>query len=106
LKSTHRRKKPKRKPTGGISVVRKKWEIVGREYHNSNQDLLVVHVTYKDGRKIENRYLVYKDEDRVPYKLMKQRKWGDSKPLDGRKWIEGNIKGKRMKPRNSRRFDP
>ena len=69
--------------------------IVDREYHNLEWDLLHVQITYKN-RVILNRYLVKKDEKRVPKELMKERKW-DTRTMDGKEWVEGKL------PRRSRR---
>jgi len=81
-------------------ALRPLYKIVDREYHNETWDLLHVEITYrgKSPRKILNRYKVLKHEKRVPRDLMKDRKY-DTQPLDGKKWIEGSIKGRRMKGR-------
>ena len=68
-----------------------RWETIGRSYHNMKWDLLTVRVHYKT-RSIENDYLIGKDEKRVPRELLEERKWGDSRSLDRKKWVEGNVK--------------
>lgn len=70
-----------------------KWEIMGRSYHDDEYDLLTVRVRYGT-RLIENDYLIRKDEKRVPKHLMEERKRGASRPIDGKRWVEGTIKRK------------
>ena len=69
------------------------YKIVDREYHNETYDLLHIEVTWygKSGRRILNKYLVFKHERYVP-KPMVDRKYGKSIPLDNKEWIEGPIK--------------
>ena len=76
-----------------------------RVYHNAKWDLLSVRIHYKN-RSIENDYLILKHEERVPKELMEERKWGDTRTLDGKTWREGTIKRgcrvKKEQPRHMR----
>ena len=76
-----------------------KWTILDREYHNDKWDLLTCQIDYfgKRPRSIVNQYLVLKHEKRVPYAEMKDRKWGNSRTLDKKKWQEGTVKGRRRR---------
>lgn len=81
-----------------------KWEIMGRSYHDDEYDLLTVRVRYGT-RLIENDYLIRKDEKRVPKELMEERKRGASRPIDGKRWVEGTIRPKpRYKPNRTERI--
>lgn len=71
-----------------------RWEILGREFHNDKWDLLTVRVRYKN-RTIENQYLIRKDEKRIPREELRDRKWGQTKTLDGGNWIEGTVRRNR-----------
>lgn len=73
-----------------------RWETLGRGYHNDKWDLLTVRIYYKN-RTIENDYLILKDEKRVPRELMRERKWGDSRTLDGKAWREGTVRRGNLK---------
>ena len=70
-----------------------RWEIVDREYHNPEWDLLTVHIHYKSAT-ARNQYLIKKDERRVPRECLEERKWGNTTHLDGRNWIEGSLRRK------------
>lgn len=66
-----------------------RWEIMSREYHSPKWDLLTVRIWYR--RPIENQYLILKDEKRVPRNLLRERKWGRSRALDGKPWREADA---------------
>ena len=76
-----------------------KWKLVAVETWSMTKDLVTYHVTYRDGTVMQNQYLfptgVTYMEDYRDYK------WGDSIRVggSGKEWIEGNIKGKRLKGR-------
>tara|TARA_R110001632_G_scaffold184423_1_gene304573 strand:+ start:44 stop:367 length:324 start_codon:yes stop_codon:yes gene_type:complete len=83
-----------------------RWEILGRSYHNAKWDLLHCRAHYSNCS-IDNDYLVLKHEKRVPKELMEERKWGESRRLDGKAWKEGTIKKgntvtKKEQPRHMR----
>jgi hypothetical protein len=68
-----------------------RWEILGREYHDHEYDLLTVRIRYKN-RTIENRYRIRKDEKRIPREELEERKVGETRTLDGGKWVEGTVR--------------
>ena len=72
-----------------------RWKIVEREYHNHKWDLITVHILYE--RVAVNQYLILKDEKQVPKHLLRERKWGITRALDGKPWKEGTIKRQRKK---------
>jgi len=65
-----------------------------RQYHNSVYDLIDVHVIYSADTAV-NQYLILKHETTIPRHLLRERKWGDTRNLDGSVWIEGTLKGRR-----------
>ena len=77
------------------------WQLLHaeREYHNEMWDLIPCLITYNDGTTIRNIYRIGKDEKRIPYHLLRSRKWDESVRTDGKKWVEGTVKGRHRKKR-------
>ena len=76
-----------------------KWKLVAIEDWNATKWLVTYHVTYNDTCVMQNQYLFpigvkYHPEYR-------EYKWGESIRVggSGKAWIEGTIKGKRLKGR-------
>jgi len=67
-----------------------------RRYHNSEYDLIDVHVIYSAVTAL-NTYRIGKDETTIPRHLLEERKWGETRNLDGSDWIEGTLKGGRRR---------
>jgi len=74
-----------------------KWKLVATESWNATKWLVTYHVTYSESCVMQNQYLFP-----IGVKYMtdyRDYKWGESIRVggSGKKWIEGNIKGRRLK---------
>jgi len=65
---------------------RGKWEVLSREYWDKEWDVLTVRITYTNGWRPVNKYLIRKSERRIPLKELADRRISPEQGKPARMW--------------------